>query len=267
MNDTLDIASYGMFLGIFLFVLTLMVLFSTGSLVAVFVLWVLIALIGMVLVFYGFVDVYPLLDKLAPEKAGKTQTEMPNEPSLKGSAFGNEVFHISQNQFTYDEASAVCAAHGATLATMEQVQDAYAAGAEWCGYGWTAGGMALFPTQEATWKELQREIDPARRAACGRPGVNGGYFDPNTKFGVNCFGTKPAGDFKPPAPVPGTDRAKFESMVNRFKAMLKSMNLSPWNRNAWSGVGTFQQDLQGLNKGAVSTAEATTTATPSAANV
>ena len=27
---------------------------------------------------------------------------------------------------------------------------------------------------------------------CGRPGVNGGYFDnPNIKFGVNCYGQKP----------------------------------------------------------------------------
>ena len=28
---------------------------------------------------------------------------------------------------------------------------------------------------------------------CGRPGVNGGYIaNPYTKFGVNCFGIKPA---------------------------------------------------------------------------
>ena len=28
---------------------------------------------------------------------------------------------------------------------------------------------------------------------CGRPGINGGFIDnPNVRFGVNCFGTKPA---------------------------------------------------------------------------
>jgi hypothetical protein len=64
------------------------------------------------------------------------------------------------------------------LASLEQVIEAYNSGAEWCGYGWTAGGMALYPTQKKTWEELQREVDPGKRTACGRPGVNGGYFDP-----------------------------------------------------------------------------------------
>jgi hypothetical protein len=111
--------------------------------------------------------------------------------TLPGALVGSEVFHISDNKFTYDDAPAVCAAYDAQLATLEQILDAYNHGAEWYGYGWSAGGMALYPTQKGTWDALQNEADQKKRTACGRPGVNGGYFDPSLKFGVNCFGFKP----------------------------------------------------------------------------
>jgi hypothetical protein len=235
---------YGILALVFIFVLSLFVLFSSGSVMAVLVLWLLIGLIGFVLIYYGFVDINKMFDYLAPPKpvAGTTPTPTPAKSNL---VQGSEVFYISDNQFTYDEASAVCAAYGAQLATLEQVIDVYNHGAEWCGYGWSAGGMALYPTQKSTWEELQREIDPGKRTACGRPGVNGGYFDPSTKFGVNCFGFKPKGDFKPPAPVPGTDLNKFRSMVNRFKEMIKCWNLSAYSRQEWSGY-----DSSAVNKAA-----------------
>jgi hypothetical protein len=235
---------YGILALVFIFVLSLFVLFSSGSVMAVLVLWLLIGLIGFVLIYYGFVDINKMFDYLAPPKPVADTTPTPT-PAKSNLVQGSEVFYISDNQFTYDEASAVCAAYGAQLATLEQVIDVYNHGAEWCGYGWSAGGMALYPTQKSTWEELQREIDPGKRTACGRPGVNGGYFDPSTKFGVNCFGFKPKGDFKPPAPVPGTDLNKFRSMVNRFKEMIKSLNLSPYSRQEWSGY-----DSSAVNKAA-----------------
>jgi hypothetical protein len=248
---------YGILALIFIFVLSIFVLFSSGSVMAVLVLWLLIGLIGFVLVYYGFVDINKVFDYLAPPKPAAATPPAPR-PATSNLVQGSEVFYISDNQFTYDEASAVCAAYGTQLATLEQVIDAYNHGAEWCGYGWSAGGMALYPTQKATWEELQREVDPGKRTACGRPGVNGGYFDPSTKFGVNCFGFKPKGDFKPPAPVPGTDATKFRSMVNKFKEMIKSLNLSPYSRQEWSGYDSvpankasnygaqFSQNLGGL---------------------
>jgi len=250
---------YGILALIFIFVLSIFVLFSSGSVIAVLVLWMLIGLIGFVLVYYGFVDINKMFDYLVPPKPAEATPPAPT-PATSNLVQGSEVFYISDNQFTYDEASAVCAAYGTQLATLEQIIDAYNHGAEWCGYGWSAGGMALYPTQKSTWEELQREIDPGKRTACGRPGVNGGYFDPSTKFGVNCFGFKPKGDFKPPAPVPGTDLSKFRSMVNKFKAMLKSLNLSPYSRQEWSGYDTlpankaasygaqFSQNLGGLQE-------------------
>lgn len=226
---------YLIFAGGFMALLTLFVLLSTGSFVAVILLWIIIAIVIGVLVYYGFIDLAGILDAIMPPK-GETPTPPTTLVSLAGNPLRrSEVFHISDNQFTYDEAPAVCAAYGASLATLEQVIDAYNGGAEWCGYGWSAGGMALFPTQKSTWTELQREVDPGKRTACGRPGVNGGYFDPMSKFGVNCYGFKPQGTVELPQPVPGTDSEKFRRMVNQFKSMIASLNLSPFSRQAWSG--------------------------------
>lgn len=245
MSDEMTLGVYGALVGVFFLVISIFVGFSTGSIVAVFVLWVLVVVVVMVLVYYGYIDLSVL-------KTEETVAPVPAMKEMGGPQVGSEVFHISDRQFTYDEASAVCAAYGAQLATLEQVMDAFNGGAEWCGYGWSAGGMALYPTQKSTWTELQREVDPGKRTACGRPGVNGGYMDPSNKFGVNCFGFKPKGEFNPPAPLPTADTDAFNQMVNKFKEMLKSMNVSPWSRAAWSGYsaknyGTqFQQDLQKL---------------------
>jgi hypothetical protein len=146
----------------------------------------------------------------------------------------SEVFYVGGNDYTYDEASAVCAAYGSQLASYDQIATAFAAGAEWCAYGWTQGGMALFPTQEATWSDLQK--DAVAKTSCGRPGINGGYFDPSTKFGVNCYGVKPkdSGVNKYPLPIPGTDTGAFNQMVNKFKSMLNHMPVNPFNRVGWS---------------------------------
>ena len=146
-----------------------------------------------------------------------------------------EVFHISGNNYTFEEAPAVCAAYGAELATYDQLTEAFSLGAEWCGYGWSAAAMALYPTQEATWSALQMNPKESSRTACGRPGVNGGYFDPKMKFGVNCYGVKPKNHGTHlPLPLPGADSKGFNKMVNKFKAMMNSITLSPFNRDIWS---------------------------------
>ena len=101
-----------------------------------------------------------------------------------------EVFNISNNLYTYDDAQSICTAYGAKMATYDQIEDAHKNGAEWCNYGWSANQMAFFPTQKSTWNALQ-ETDNNKND-CGRPGINGGYFaNPYIRFGVNCFGKKP----------------------------------------------------------------------------
>ena len=103
----------------------------------------------------------------------------------------NEVFNVANNSYTYDDAQAICAAYGAKLATYDQIEDSYNNGGEWCNYGWSENQSIYFPTQKSTWNFLQTTDD--HKNDCGRPGVNGGYIaNPYVKFGVNCFGQRPA---------------------------------------------------------------------------
>ena len=59
-----------------------------------------------------------------------------------------QVFNVSNNLYTYEEAQAVCKAFDASLATYDQIENAYESGGEWCNYGWSEGQMAFFPTQK-----------------------------------------------------------------------------------------------------------------------
>lgn len=213
----------------------------------------LIAIIGGVLYKFGYLKVTETSSGLDVNFYEKTPVPSKSSiiPSPK-SLEQKEVFNVGGNEFTYDEAAAVCAAYDADLATYDQVNSAYEAGAEWCGYGWTQGGMALFPTQQATWELLQQEMDVKKRTSCGRPGINGGYFNPQNKFGVNCYGVKPGSKGqKFPLPVPGTDTQSFDRAVDKFKSMLSKFSVSAFNRDGWSewslgshGVPTTMKQLK-----------------------
>jgi hypothetical protein len=105
-------------------------------------------------------------------------------------AIKEEVFNISNNLYSYQDAKAVCKAMGSRLATYDEIEDAYNNGAEWGTYGWSEEQHAYFPTQKETWSKLQKV--KGHEHDLGRPGVNGGYFsNPNVRFGVNCYGVKP----------------------------------------------------------------------------
>jgi Extracellular link domain len=102
-----------------------------------------------------------------------------------------EVFNIAQDIYTYSDAEPLCKAYGAELATYDQVKEAWNKGADWCNYGWIKGQTAVYPTQKATYDKLQAGPEE-QRGSCGVPGINGGYFDnPDLRFGVNCYGTRP----------------------------------------------------------------------------
>lgn len=236
--------SYPLVIGVSLIaVLTLSVIVYsvTGEFTAVLVVFTLAAILGYVLNQYGYlkistdksgIDVKFFETAPAPVPAAKI---VPDSSNNAVNLHQKEVFYISGNDYTYDDAPAVCAAYGADLASYDQLMEAYSAGAEWCGYGWSKGGMALYPTQESTWAVLQGEADTTKRTSCGRPGVNGGYFDPKTKFGVNCYGIKPENKgTKFPIPIPGTNTATFNKDVEKYKAMLNKMIVSPFNRAGWS---------------------------------
>jgi hypothetical protein len=109
----------------------------------------------------------------------------------------NEVFHIANQDYTYDQAKCKCESYGSRLATKAEVTDAYNNGAHWCSYGWTEKQSAYYPVQKCEWDKMMEEnqrLPPKDRKYCGIPGVNGGFFsNPELKFGVNCYGVKPKG--------------------------------------------------------------------------
>jgi hypothetical protein len=162
---------------------------------------------------------------------------------IKDSLFPSrkEVFNVSRNIYTYEDALPVCKALGAELATFEQVQDAHKRGADWCNYGWVKGQMAVFPTQQETWEKLQAG-PVAYKNACGKPGLNGGFFDnPELRFGVNCYGTRPDrkstdellsenGAALPPTP----EEIDFDRKVQKFREQLDTMVVLPWNKGRWT---------------------------------
>jgi hypothetical protein len=231
----MDSSTVLMVSGVGLALLSVVVLVTTGSILSLVIVLALVGMIGFVLTKIGVFTVdfsNNTLDigfhEKAPAPSATKKNIVPSMPIEK-----KEVFYVSGNDYTYEEAAAVCAAYDSDLASYDQVNEAYSGGGEWCGYGWTLGGMALFPTQQATWQALQ--TDPVNKTNCGRPGINGGYFDPQTKFGVNCYGVKPQNTgTKLPLPLPGADPAGFNKMVDKFKSMIKTMVVSPFNRDGWS---------------------------------
>ena len=151
-----------------------------------------------------------------------------------------QVFNVPGNEYVYPDAKALCSAYGSRLATYKEVEDSYKDGAEWCNYGWSDGQMALFPTQQKTYDELQK-IE-GHENECGRPGVNGGYMaNPALKFGVNCYGYKPRMNSNeeqlmetvPLYPKTLKDMA-MENRVNYWKDKLSEILVSPFNHNTWS---------------------------------
>ena len=142
----------------------------------------------------------------------------------------NEVFHLRDNIYSYDEAKAACKAYNSRLASINEVIDAYKQGANWCSYGWSDGQMALFPTQKDFWEKLQS--DPMRKHECGVPGVNGGYFEnKNYQFGVNCYGEKPCAK----GSEIQKDKESYNHEAEKYKGLISegSLKVAPFNESRW----------------------------------
>ena len=209
----------------------------------------------------SFYDLFPFFapTKSEPEPAAvvpkddKCKTEPTEDPK-------SEVFNIANNKYTYEDAQAICKAYDSTLATYDQIENAYNNGAEWCNYGWSAGQMILFPTQKKTWEKLQKvdenrgcaavagqqtSTTPSHKNDCGRPGINGGYIaNPYVRFGVNCFGKKPAAtdadkvrmNARQNQVYPKTPAEQvLENKVNYWKENAdKFLQINSYSTNAWN---------------------------------
>ena len=195
---------------------------------------IMIGLLTFVLYYYGFVQIETKPNELDMQFTVPTDShpDIPVSTAPVNLGPKEEVFYVSDNSFTYDQAKYVCKAYNSELASYSQVEQAYTSGAEWCGYGWSLGGIALFPTQQSTWEKAQQEADPKKRIQCGRPGINGGYFDPKTKFGVNCYGARPqklASSITTTVADPTADR-----LVGYFQKNLSKYVVLPFNGKTWS---------------------------------
>ena len=164
----------------------------------------------------------------------------PQKPPVPEIMYEKQVYHIPNNIYTYDDAKAVCKAYGSRLASYAEVENAYKRGAEWCGFGWSADQLALYPTQMDTWKKMQKI--KGHEHDCGRPGINGGFVAyKNAPFGANCYGHKPK--ITPEEqqrlanrqiyPLTPQER-RFEKKVKKYRTELPDMLVSPFNHDKWS---------------------------------
>ena len=166
-------------------------------------------------------------------------SESPDSIVNKIIPMSKEVFNVSSNRYSYYDAEPLCKALGAELATYDQVKEAWAKGADWCNYGWVKGQQALYPTQKETWDKLQQGPE-GDRLKCGEPGVNGGFFDnPEMRFGVNCFGSKPpqsqhdATKLEEGAPM-SPEVLDYNKKVAKFRSQSDSLGVMPYNSEKWS---------------------------------
>lgn len=153
-----------------------------------------------------------------------------NKRDLEGP---EQVFHISNQNYTFDEARCKCGSYNAKLATYPQIVEAYNKGAEWCSYGWSEGQTAYYPTQKCNWEKKSKK----EREACGKPGINGGFFsDKKLRFGVNCFGKKPEGKIiKIKDDKCGSEEGGNGEKCNyNSKNRLETDEIAPFNDNTWS---------------------------------
>lgn len=176
----------------------------------------------------------PKIDITVQQPEGDSETTVPELRYFK------QVFHVPGNEYTYDDAKAVCQAFDARLASYDEVEKAYSGGAEWCSYGWSDNQMALFPTQKKTWDRLQKI--KGHENDCGRPGINGGFIgNPDVRFGINCYGFKPqitaaeAEDMRTAPIHPKTLKdIERQQRVAYWQTKLSDILVSPFNNDVWS---------------------------------
>jgi hypothetical protein len=172
-----------------------------------------------------------------PKPVKPAETKMPNLSIIEDKK--KEVFHISNQDYTYEQAKCKCESYNGRLATKAEVTDAYNNGANWCTYGWSEKQSAYYPVQKCDWDKMQKEnerLPDKEKKFCGLPGLNGGYFaNPLIKFGVNCYGEKPKGVLNKPK-EPYCPPMNFCKLENNYQAShkLETDEIVGFNNDKWS---------------------------------
>ena len=157
-----------------------------------------------------------------------------------------EVFHIANQDYTYEQSKCKCESYGGELATKSQIIDAYNNGAHWCTYGWSEKQSAYYPVQQCEFdknKGINDRLPDNDKNYCGIPGINGGYFaNPHLKFGVNCYGVKPQASELDKSRMASSNivpKTKKDIITERKVAFWKEnadkmLNLNPYKKGDWS---------------------------------
>ena len=100
-----------------------------------------------------------------------------------------EVFHVGGYNKTQSQVSSICQTFGAQAATVDQVNQAYKDGAEWCSWGHTSTDP-VYPMQHGNTPGCNGSAGPVLARmnnfnASSTSNWNSGLY------GVNCFGVKP----------------------------------------------------------------------------
>ena len=157
-------------------------------------------------------------------KENQTPLELPKEP---------EVYNVGQNIFTYKEAQEVCKTLDGRLANIDDMNEAYELGANWCNNGWLSGKNSGYPIQVQYNRKQIRDGEEV----CGRPGINSAYLPfPDLKLSANCYGVRPEANEK---------RIKYKDNINNkievdliSKINKEDINVLPFNQNRWSEYST-----------------------------
>jgi hypothetical protein len=170
----------------------------------------------------------PINSSYAPVQTASSSPLLSN-PTL------NQVFNIKENIYTLEDAPGVCGALGADVATINQLIDSHKSGADWCNVGWTKDGLAAYPIQYATWKNLQ-DNEPGKRNICGVPGINLVRNDPNLLYGVNCFGIKPEpkGSEKVKQVTLNDKQIAINAKIAQFQKNINAIGVAPFNSDSWT---------------------------------
>ena len=185
-------------------------------------------------------DVCSVYQKPMPKTPPMPIIKKDSTPKLGNLLQKKEVYHISNQEYTYDQSKCKCSSYGGRLATKDEVTNAYNAGANWCSYGWSEGQNAFYPVQKCFYDALSEDDDFLENSDkyCGKPGLNGGYFsDSELKFGVNCYGVKPKGSIVKPKKAECTDGGKDFCELPKNSSSnqkLSSDVIVPFNENKWS---------------------------------
>ena len=169
---------------------------------------------------------------------------------LSGLFGKKEVFHIGNQDYTYDQSRCKCSSYGSRLATKNEVTQSYNNGANWCTYGWTEGQNAFYPVQKCYHDSLHNNSENDENNEnnkdkilknsdkyCGKPGINGGFFsNPKLKFGVNCYGVKPKGSIIKPKQDDSCPKKSFCELNNNFQAShkLETDEIIGFNNDKWN---------------------------------